>query len=70
MHPCPRNRVAIGFAVVYYARTAHASSAGIKCRHCIRYYLVWLNGVMVNFENMAIGIYYLELASFVLRNPL
>ena len=34
MHPCPGNRVVIGRAVVYYARTAHAYSAGIKCRHC------------------------------------
>ena len=26
--------MAIGRAVVYYARAAHAFSAGIKCRHC------------------------------------
>ena len=31
MHPCPGNWVAIGRAVVYYARVAHALSAGIKC---------------------------------------
>ena len=29
MHPCPGNWVAIGCAVVYYARDAHAFSAGI-----------------------------------------
>ena len=34
MPPCPWNMVAIGHAVVYYARYAHAFSAGIKCRHC------------------------------------
>ena len=33
MHPCLRNRVAIRLAVVYYARAAHAFSAGIICRH-------------------------------------
>ena len=34
MHPCPGNWVAIGCAVVYSARAAHAFSAGIKCWHC------------------------------------
>ena len=34
VHPCQVNWVAIGHAVVYYAQTAHAFSAGIKCRHC------------------------------------
>ena len=34
-HPCIRYWVAIGYVVVYYARAAHALSAGIKCRHCI-----------------------------------
>ena len=34
MHPCPGNWVAIGRAVVYYARADQAFSAGIKCRHC------------------------------------
>ena len=34
MHPCPGNWIAIGRAVVYYARAAHSFSAGIKCRHC------------------------------------
>ena len=34
IHPWPWNRVTIGRAVVYYARTAYAFSAGIKCRHC------------------------------------
>ena len=32
MHPCPGNWLAHGHAVVYYARVAHACSAGIKCR--------------------------------------
>ena len=34
MPPCPGNWVAIGRAVVYYARAAQALSAGIKWRHC------------------------------------
>ena len=34
MHPCQGNWVAIGRTVVYYARAAHAFSAGIKYRHC------------------------------------
>ena len=34
MHPCLGNCVATRHAVVYHARTAHAFSAGIKCRHC------------------------------------
>ena len=33
-HPCPRNWLAIGRAVVYFAWVAHAFSAGIKCGHC------------------------------------
>ena len=33
MHPCPGNWVAIGRAVVYSARAAHAFSAGTKCQH-------------------------------------
>ena len=35
MHQCPGNLVAIGHAVVNYARAAHAFSAGIKCPYCI-----------------------------------
>ena len=34
MHPRPENLVAIGRAVVYYGRAAHAFSAIIKCLHC------------------------------------
>ena len=34
MHQCPGNWVAIGHAVVYYARAAHAFSAGIKYLYC------------------------------------
>ena len=34
MQLCPGKLVAIGHAVVYFAQTAHAFSAGIKCRHC------------------------------------
>ena len=34
MYPCPGNWMAIGPAVVYYARTAQTFSAGIKCQHC------------------------------------
>ena len=35
VQPCLGNWVAIRCAVLYYARSAHAYSAGIKCRHCI-----------------------------------
>ena len=35
MHPYPGNCVAIGHVVVFYARAAHAFSAGIKYWHCI-----------------------------------
>ena len=34
MLACPENWVAIGCAVIYYARVACSLSAGIKCRHC------------------------------------
>ena len=34
VHPYPGTWLAIGRAVLYYARLAHAFSAGIKCRHC------------------------------------
>ena len=34
MHTGPGNLVAIRCAVMYYARAAHAFSAGIKCWHC------------------------------------
>ena len=34
LHSCAGNWVAIGLAFVYYARTARAFSAEIKCRHC------------------------------------
>ena len=33
--PCSGDLVAIGRAVMYYARASHAFSAGIKCRRCI-----------------------------------
>ena len=33
MHPCPGNCMPTGRVVIYYARAAHAFSAGIKCRH-------------------------------------
>ena len=33
MYPCPGNWMAVGCAVVYYARTDHTLSAGIKCRN-------------------------------------
>ena len=36
-HPYPGNPVAIGRAVVYYARAAHVFTAGIKCWHCMWY---------------------------------
>ena len=34
MRPCPGNWSTIGQAVMFYARAAHACSAGIKCWHC------------------------------------
>ena len=34
MHLCPGNVVPTGRAVVYHARAAHTSSAGIKYQHC------------------------------------
>ena len=33
MHQCPGNGVAVGRAVVYYARAAHAFSAGTIVHH-------------------------------------
>ena len=33
-HPCPGKWLAIGRAVVYYARASHTFSAGMNCRHC------------------------------------
>ena len=39
MHQYPENWVAIGHAVVYYARAAHAFSAGIKYPYCIYIYV-------------------------------
>ena len=35
LHLSSGNWVAIGCAVMYYARAAEALSAGIKCQHCI-----------------------------------
>ena len=35
MYPRPGNLVAIGHAVMHYARAAYIFSAGIKCQHCI-----------------------------------
>ena len=35
MHPRPRNWLAFGHAVMYYARAAHIFCAGIICLHCI-----------------------------------
>ena len=35
MHPCPRNWVAIGRMVVFYAQAANAFRVRIKCRHCM-----------------------------------
>ena len=34
MHSFPGNWVAVGRAVVYYARTGHALSGGVKCWQC------------------------------------
>ena len=41
MHPCQENWVAIGRAVVNYARVAQAFSTGIKCWHCT-YAIIYL----------------------------
>ena len=35
LHPCQGNWAAIVRAIGYYARAAHAFSAGIKCRYCM-----------------------------------
>ena len=47
MHPCLGNWVAIGRAVVHYARIGSAFSAGIKCRHCMHLgqNIWWQSGV-------------------------
>ena len=37
MHPYPGNLVATGRSIVYYARTVHTFSTGIKCRHCTHF---------------------------------
>ena len=34
MHPCQEHWMSTECAAVYYARTAQAFIAGIKCRHC------------------------------------
>ena len=34
MHSYPGTWVALGYVVAYFARTAHAFSAGTKCRNC------------------------------------
>ena len=39
MQPCSGHWMAIGRAVVNYARAAHAFKAGIKCWHCRLYIL-------------------------------
>ena len=50
-HPCPENWVAIGHAVVYYARVAHAYSAEIKNRYCITLGLLLILGpVTIQFR--------------------
>ena len=41
MHLSPGNRVAIGHAVVHYARSVHQFCAGIKCWHCMVIYLLF-----------------------------
>ena len=38
MHPYSGICVATGLAVVYYDRAAHAFSAGIEYRHCMRHF--------------------------------
>ena len=37
MHLCAEKWVAIGHAVVYYARSVHAFRAGTKHRHYMKY---------------------------------
>ena len=52
-HPCPGNWSAIGHAVVYYARDAHAFSAGNNCRHCTASILEVYYGVGLMMDSHA-----------------
>ena len=49
MYPCPGNWVAIGRAILYYARAAHAFSVGIKCLHYM-YLFFSLDGQSMNIQ--------------------
>ena len=56
MHSYPRNLVIIRRAVVYYARSAHAFSAGIKCQHCTRTFgTVGYRVISANWAGFAIA---------------
>ena len=48
LHPYPKTWVAIGHAIMYYARSAHIFSARIKCRHCISLYAIFARFGAVN----------------------
>ena len=62
MHACPGNWLAIGRAVGYNARTAHAFGAGIECRHCT-HFKQWCIGfprsgrvsILINIGGMGIS---------------
>ena len=58
MYPCPRNGVAIGHAVVYYAWAAHAFSAGIKYWHYVA-----LNTTY--YDNYFVSVIYVEVMPYV-----
>ena len=47
LHPCPGNWVTVWRAVMYRARTAHAFSAGIECRHCSRGYFKYKISIII-----------------------
>ena len=49
--------MAIGRAVVYYARAAHAFSAGIKCQHCRDYKNLVMDGKVVILCNQDINLF-------------
>ena len=67
MHPDTGNWMAIRRAVEYYARSAHAFSAGIKCRHCR--YTCWnreCESVTAHWRHCVL--YSIALFSFYLNN--
>ena len=65
LQPCPRDLVAIRRAVVYHARSGHAFSAGIECRHCTLVYLLIMT-MFVQKRFLSLNEYFLVYAAYVL----